>query len=251
VSDRLAVHEDAAHVSALQGGHPRVGSRFELMQENWSPTARLFAGAFGAGLMAAALRAPTGVCALLGTTGGLLVARAAANKPLSALLGFGDAAHGIVVQKTINVDAPVEEVFVFWTDYQNFPRFMHHVREVRVHESRSHWVVAGPAGVPIQWNAELVEVRPNERLRWRSTRDSAVKHEGCVRFERNGHGGTRVTVRLSYVPPAGAFGHAVATIFGADPKSEMDGDLLRMKTMIETGRPPHDAAAARRLSRES
>jgi len=70
-----------------------------------------------------------------------------------------------------------------------------------------------------------------------------------VHFEPNGNGGTRITVRLAYLPPAGAFGHAVATIFGADPKSEMDGDLLRMKTMIETGRAPHDAA--RRLPRES
>ena len=55
-------------------------------------------------------------------------------------------------------------------------------------------------------------------------------------------GGSRITVRLCYVPPGGAFGHAVAALFGADPKSEMDSDLLRMKTIIETGRVPHDAA---------
>ncbi len=66
-----------------------------------------------------------------------------------------------MVQKTINVDAPVEEVFSFWTDYQNFPRFMHNVREVQVRDDVSHWVVAGPAGVPVQWNARLVEVEPN------------------------------------------------------------------------------------------
>ena len=83
---------------------------------------------------------------------------------------------------------------------------------------------------------------------WASTSGSALKHEGCVRFEEN-RGGTRVTVQLRYVPPGGAFGHAVASLFGADPKSEMDADLLRMKSMIETGRPPHDAA--RPLPRES
>jgi uncharacterized membrane protein len=121
---------------------------------------------------------------------------------------------------------------------------------VQVQDSEtSHWVVAGPAGVPVEWDAKLVELVPNSLLRWRSTFDSAVKHEGSVRFEPNGHSGTRVTVQLRYVPPGGAFGHAVATIFGADPKSEMDADLLRMKTMIETGRPPHDAA--QRLRRES
>jgi uncharacterized membrane protein len=72
-----------------------------------------------------------------------------------------------------------------------------------------------------------------------------------VRFEPNGDGGTRVSVELSYIPPAGAFGHAVAAIFGADPKSEMDTDLLRMKSMVETGHPPHDAAQREALPRES
>jgi uncharacterized membrane protein len=248
VSDRLTVHEDASHVSALQGGQPAPGSRFELMQENWSPAARLAVGSLGTGLLASALRARgAGPCALLGLTGGALVTRAATNMSFSRLLGLSG---GVTVQKVINVDAPVSEVFAFWTDYQNFPRFMHNVREVQVLDDRSsptgepmsRWVVAGPAGVPVQWNAELVEMVPESLLKWRSTSDSAVKHEGWVRFEANGHGGSRITVRLCYVPPGGAFGHAVAALFGADPKSEMDSDLLRMKTIIETGRAPHDAA---------
>jgi uncharacterized membrane protein len=243
VSDRLTVYEDGAHVSSLQGGEPAPGSRFELMQENWSPAARLAVGSFGAGLVASALRVRgTGLCALLGVTGSALVARAATNKNLRTLVGLGDASQGIVVQKTINVDAPLEDVFGFWTDYQNFPRFMRNVREVQVNDDRSHWVVAGPAGVPVQWNAQLEEMVPNELIKWRSTSDSSVKHEGWVRFEQNGHGGSRITIRLCYVPPGGAFGHAVASLFGADPKSEMDSDLLRMKTIIETGRVPHDAA---------
>jgi uncharacterized membrane protein len=213
------------------------------MQANWSPAARLAVGSLGAGLIASAVRVRgTGACALLGLAGGAMVARAAMNRKLSALLGLAGAREGIVVQKTINVDAPVEEVFGFWTDYQNFPRFMRNVREVQLHEDTSHWVVSGPAGVPVQWNACLDEIVPNELIKWRSTRDSAVRHEGWVRFEQNGHGGSRITVRLCYVPPGGAFGHAVAALFGAAPKSEMDSDLLRMKTIIETGRVPHDAA---------
>ena len=250
VSDRLAVYEEAEaeHVSSLQGGHPRHGARFELLQENWSPAARLAAGTLGAGLLASSFRAGAGMCALLGVTGGALLARSVANKAVLPLLGLTGPGHGIMVRKTISVDAPVEKVFAFWTDYQNFPRFMHHVREVQVREDMSHWVVAGPAGVPVEWNARLVEVEPNTFLRWRSVFGSAVKHEGFVRFDPNG-GGTRVTVQLRYVPPGGAFGHAVASLFGADPKSEMDADLMRMKSMIETGRPPHDAA--RPLPRES
>ncbi len=249
VSDRLAVYEDAAHVSGLQGGHPRSGSRFELMQDNWSPAARLATGGAGAAMLLASTRARGGMCALLGFTGGALLARAASNKRLLALLGLAHLRQGIVVQKTINVDAPVDSVFAFWTDYQNFPRFMQNVREVRVEEDRSTWLVTGPAGVPVQWTSKVVRLEPNAFIEWRSSFDSTVKHEGSVRFQPNGSGGTRVTVRLCYLPPAGAFGHALASMFGADPKAEMDSDLLRMKTMIETGRAPHDAA--RPVPRES
>jgi uncharacterized membrane protein len=250
VADHLTVYEDARGVSSLQGGVPRPGRRFELMQANWSPAARLAAGAAGAGMIAGAFRAKAGMGALLGIGGGALLARAATNIDLASLLGIGR--RGITVQKILNLEAPVERVFDFWTDYRNFPRFMHNVREVeQVAENRSRWVVAGPAGVPVHWTAEVTRLEPNRLIEWRSSTDSEVRHEGAVRFEENGNGGTRLHVQLRYVPPGGAFGHAVASIFGADPKTEMDADLLRLKTMIETGHAPHDAARRPASSRES
>jgi uncharacterized membrane protein len=251
VADQLAVYEraQAGHVSALQGGVPRRGSRFELMQENWSPAARLLAGAVGVGMLAGAFRARAGMGALLGVGGSALLARATTNIDVPSLLGFGS--RGITVQKVMSFDAPVERVFSFWADYQNFPRFMHNVRDVqRLGENRSRWVVAGPAGVPVHWIAEVTRLEPNRLVEWRSSGDSDVRHGGEVRFEPNGHG-TRVHVRLSYVPPGGPLGHVVAALFGADPKSEMDTDLLRMKTMIETGHAPHDAAQRPGAARES
>lgn len=249
VSDQLTVYSEPGNLPALQGGEPRTGGRFELLQENWSPAARIMAGGVGAALMLAALRARGGLGALMGVSGSALLARAAANRDLGSLIGLGR--RGISVQKTIYVAAPVERVFDFWTDYQNFPRFMHHVRDVRpMADNRSHWVVAGPAGVPVQWTAEVTRVLPGELIEWRSISDSDVRHQGAVRFVATSDGGTRLSVHLSYLPPAGAFGHAVATMFGADPKSEMDADLMRMKSMIETGHPPHDAAQPA-LPRES
>ncbi len=241
LDDRLTVYREASHVSALQGGVPRHGRRFELLQDNWSPAARLAAGALGAGLLAASTRAKGGLCAVFGVSGAALLARAATNSDLVSIAGLGDASHGIEVQKVVTVDAPVAQVFSFWVDFQNFPRFMRNVKDVTVFEDRSHWVVAGPAGVPVHWTSELTRVEQDRLIEWRSTRGSPVRHQGCVSFEPvNGH--TRVTIKLRYVPPAGAFGHAVAALFGADPKTEMDADLMRMKSMIETGRAPHDAA---------
>lgn len=234
VENRLEVHKEPGNVSALQGGVPRRGQRFELLQDNWSPSARLVVGAFALGLL---LRG--GILGRLG--GAALLARAVTNQDFATLLGLAGPDDGIEVQKTIHVHAPVEKVFAFWSNYENFPHFMSRVRDVHVAGNRSHWVVRGPAGIAVEWTSEVVGMEPNRLIAWRSTQDSEVKHEGEVRFEPEGEG-TRVTIRLCYVPPAGALGHAVAALFGADPKSEMDEDLMRMKTMIETGKPPHDAA---------
>lgn len=243
VEDRLSAYAEAGRISALQGGRPR-SKRFELFQRNWSPTARLLVGTLGAGLMMAGTRGrSTATNFAMGVAGGGLLLRAATNREFTTLFGMGDAARGENVQKTTNVNAPVESVFAFWRDYQNFPLFMTNVREVQpLDEYRSRWIVAGPAGVPIEWISEVTNVVPNQRIEWRSQPGSPVRHTGVVRFDPNGHGGTRVDIQLWYVPLAGAVGHAVARVFGTDPKSEMDADLMRMKTMIETGHRPHDAA---------
>ncbi|HLS86147.1 MAG TPA: SRPBCC family protein, partial [Burkholderiales bacterium] len=245
VSDHLTVHRDAEHISALQGGVPRHGERFELLQDNWSPAARLMTGALAGGLMLRGARSEGPVGPLLALSGAALLVRAVTNRDFATLLGLGG--RGITVQKVINVAAPPQRVFEFWTDYQNFPRFMSKVRDVqRVADGRSRWTVAGPAGVPVHWTAQVTRLEPGRLIEWRATGNSSVRHEGSVRFDPSqkagASGGTRITVRMRYFPPAGAFGHAVATLFGADPKAEMDADLLRMKTMIETGHRPHDAA---------
>lgn len=242
VDDRLSAYPQAGRVSALQGGHPR-NRRFELLQRNWSPTARVLAGGVGAGMLMASARGrgPAGLA--FGLLGAGMLLRAATNREFATLFGMSDVSRGMTVQKTIRVNAPVERVFAFWRDYHNFPLFMSHVREVQpLDEYRSRWIVSGPAGVPIEWVSVMTASVPNERIEWRSEAGSPVRHAGSVRFNPNGAGGTRLDIELCYVPLAGALGHAVARIFGADPKSEMDADLMRMKTMMETGNRPHDAA---------
>ncbi len=120
---------------------------------------------------------------------------------------------------------------------------MSNVKEVRDYgNNRSHWVVKGPGGMDVEWDADLVEYVPNRIIGWCSVRNATVGNEGTVRFEPVSDGGTRVDIRLSYTPPAGSLGHALASVFGADPKSRMDEDLMRVKTTLETGQPPHDAA---------
>lgn len=210
-------------------------------RENWSPAQRALAGAFGTGLATygyfrGGVKGFT-LCAL----GGALLARATANENLAALVK----GEGLYVEKTLRVDAPVEQVFAYWRNLENFPQWMSHVREVRhIGGDRFHWTVDGPAGMPVEWDAELLNVSDNREMTWRSVEGSEVEHTGRVRFEPDGDG-SRIHVQMRYAPPGGVIGHAVAKAFGVDPKSEMDEDLARLKSLIETGRVPHDAAAMR------
>jgi uncharacterized membrane protein len=120
---------------------------------------------------------------------------------------------------------------------------MRNVRQVHTRpDGRSHWVVAGPAGVSVEWNAITTRLEPNRLLAWRTVSKAAVQHAGSIRFEPY-NGGTRLEIQLSYRPPGGVLGHELARLFGADPKTELDEDLLRLKSFLESGKPPRDAAA--------
>jgi uncharacterized membrane protein len=243
VADQLEVHKTSEGVSALQGGRPRTGDRFELLQENWAPAARGLIGVSGSALVLYALRKQNLLGILAGSFGSAMLLRAATNTPMRRLVGTASGRRAIDIQKTINVEAPVEKVFDALTHYENFPQFMSNVREVKVREDgSSHWTVAGPPGLSVEWDAETTELIPNEVLAWRTIPGSIVGHAGFIRFE-GVNGGTRLDIKMSYNPPGGVVGHTLAMLFGADPKTELDEDLMRMKTFLETGKAPHDAAA--------
>jgi uncharacterized membrane protein len=137
------------------------------------------------------------------------------------------------IQKTLFIGAPVKRVYNFWTDYENFPLFMSNVREVQdLGGGRSHWVVRGPGGVPIEWDSVLTEQVPGETIAWRSRPGSMLENAGAVRFRPEG-AGTRVDLRLCYNPPAGGAGQAVAELLGADPRAKLNEDLGRLKALLE------------------
>jgi uncharacterized membrane protein len=244
VEDRLAVYESAAGISALQGGSKSPGPRFGPLQENWSPGLRVIMGATGGALLINALAGRRSALGFLGGIGGAaLIARSSANMPIDRLVGVRRPA--VELQKCIDVAAPVEQVFETFSQLERFPEFMTHVHEVRVRgDGTSQWTVEGPAGRAISWEAVTTRLEPNRLIAWRTLPGSSVEHAGLLRFEQT-QGGTRVLVTMSYTPPGGALGHAIARLFGADPKSELNDDLMRMKVFLETGRRAHDAAAAR------
>jgi len=243
IEDRLAVYERAAGVPALQGGGRLPEQRFGPWQQHWPPGVRVVMGALGSMLVLNALVGRRSGLGFLGGAGGLaLIARSGTNMPIDRLVGVRR--PSMELQKCIEIAAPIEQVFETFSQLERFPQFMKHVREVHVRgDGTSQWVVEGPAGGTVSWEAVTTRLEPNRLIAWRTLPGSAVDHAGLLRFEPT-EGGTRVFVTMSYTPPAGALGHAVARLFGSDPKSELNDDLMRMKVFLETGRRAHDAAAA-------
>jgi uncharacterized membrane protein len=144
-----------------------------------------------------------------------------------------DRRRTVDIQKTIHIEAPVEQVYAFWTNYQNFPLFMSNIREIQdLGGGRSHWLVSGPGGAPIEWDAVLTEQVPNERIAWRSEPGSMLDNAGVIRF-RPETNGTRVDLRFCYNPPIGGAGQAVAELLGADPRAKLNEDLGRLKALLE------------------
>jgi uncharacterized membrane protein len=148
-----------------------------------------------------------------------------------------DKEDGGRVNKTVIINRSPQELYRYWRNFQNFPRFMEYLESVQVTgDKRSHWVAKGPAGKRVEWDAEITADQANELIAWRSLEGSDVQHSGSVKFQpARGGRGTFVRVELDYRPPAGAVGAAVAKLFGRAPDQEIDESLRRLKQLIESG----------------
>jgi len=141
------------------------------------------------------------------------------------------------VKRSIIINSTPEELYRFWRDFENLPRFMQHLQSVEeTGGGRSHWVTKGPADSRVEWDAELTEDRENELIAWRSLEGADVYNTGSVSFEpATGGRGTLVRVEMEYSPPGGAIGKGIAKLFGEDPERQIYDDLRCLKQVIETG----------------
>lgn len=145
--------------------------------------------------------------------------------------------HAVRVEESVTIRKPVAEVYRFWRNLENLPRFMSHLATVKtLGGGRSHWTAKGPAGTKIDWDAMTTDERTNERISWRSLEGSQVPNHGKVEFrETQGGQATEVRVELEYHPPGGAVGAAVAKLFGEEPSQQIRDDLQQLKQKLESG----------------
>ncbi len=144
---------------------------------------------------------------------------------------------GIRVEQSVTINRAPEELYNFWRNFQNLPRFMRHLVSVQTtSETRSHWVANAPAGTAVEWEAEIINDQPGKLIAWRSLEGADVDNAGSVRFEKaTGGRGTFVRVTLQYDPPGGTLGSIIAKLFGEEPKGQIQEDLGRFKQLMETG----------------
>lgn len=219
-------------------------SEYRQMKMNVSNSER-WASLVGGGLaLFFALTRPSATKLPLAAGGGYLLYRGLSGKdPVYEMLNIrrapGDSNH-LFVRRAVTINRPRAEVFAFWRNFENLPRFMEHLQAVQVRsDGRSHWVTRAPLGQTVEWDAEIVDERENEWIEWRSLPDAAIENAGRVEFRDALDGsGTEVDVRLEYQPPLGSASVAVARLFGEQPWQQVRDDLRRFKQIMEAGETP-------------
>lgn len=214
------------------------------MQRNVDTWERVLSLAAGALLIGVAARSRRWRSLAASSGAGLIGRGLTGFCPVNHALGRGrtldDTRHALSGERGVNVDERItiarrpEEIFEFWRDLANLPRFLTHLERIDVIDGRhSHWVVQGPAGMNVEWDAEVInEIRP-DLIAWRSLPGADVASAGSVQFRRMGPGQTELRVRMQYSPPAGRAGAAVARFLGDAPESMLRTDLRRLKQILE------------------
>jgi uncharacterized membrane protein len=186
-------------------------------------------------------RGATGNCAVYralgvstGDSGAVLDAR---RRGITGRAATVNARHAIKVERSVAIAAPRAELYAFWKDFTNLPRFMEHLESVRIDSpTRSHWKAKAPVGQTVEWDAEIVNDVPDSIIAWKTVGDPDVANAGAVNFkDAPGGRGTIVKVTLDYEPPGGRLGNLVARLFGEDPDRQVREDLLRFRQLMETG----------------
>ncbi len=190
--------------------------------------------------------------AILAAAGGTLIYRGATGHcPMYAAAGVSTAEYGGVpralsgsrgvnLEEAVTISRSVSELYRFWRDFEQLPRFMQHLKSVRrLDDRRSQWMASAPGRRTVEWEAEIINDIPDKMISWRTVDGSDVASAGSVHFEDAGaERGTVVRVKLQYAPPGGKTGSWIAWAFGEEPRQQVHDDLRRLKQLLEAGEVP-------------
>lgn len=174
--------------------------------------------------------------AALAAAGGFLVYRSAtSDRPLTGLIPHGSR-HPVRARVAVTINKPAGEIYSFFRNFENLPKFMSHLESVRSNGTRSTWKARAPLGRHVEWEAEITDERENERIAWRTADDASVPNWGRVLFlPAPGGRGTELRVEMEYLPPAGEVGRWFAKLMGEEPELQIRDDIRHLKQLLETG----------------
>jgi uncharacterized membrane protein len=157
--------------------------------------------------------------------------------------------RGIHVEHSVLIHKPAAQLFRYWRNLENLPKFMQHLESVAMREEGiSHWVARGPAGTKVEWDARVINEVQDKLIGWQSLSGSDISTAGSVTFEES-DGNTVVRVHMQYSPPGGKLGAAIAYAFGAEANLQVQEDLRRFKSLMETGAIPTASQRSRTLAK--
>lgn len=140
-------------------------------------------------------------------------------------------------EETVTINRPARQLYDFWRDFENLPQFMDNIKSVtKLSDRRSHWVIKAPAGTSVEFDSRVVDEIPGKLIAWESEEGASVPNRGRVEFIETSSGSTIVRAVISYDPPAGAVGRAVAKLFQREPGTQARQDLARFKALMENER---------------
>jgi uncharacterized membrane protein len=203
---------------------------------SWSPTKRMLASTAGMGMVSYGLKKKDAFGITMALLGAGLVVRSSMKRGVRSTLALTEESPGFELKETININAPISDVFDFWVNPENYPQAFSHIASIeRMGENLYRWTMTGPAGIPLGWEGIITKVVPNTLVGWKSLPGSAVGNFGLARFDPNYDGSTRLQIRMYYRPPAGILGRFAAGLLGSDARSVLHQDLVRLKELFERG----------------
>jgi uncharacterized membrane protein len=211
----------------------QFGYRPEFIVGQWAPWVRIALGTSGLLLLGQGVRKNGRMRSASFLLGIALLARSITNRDMTYLIG-SLILPVIRIRRGIRIAATVDDVFEFWKRFENYPKFMSFIRSVEINETGGlRWVSVAPGRTRVQWDTTVFDLQPNQRIAWKSIPGSIIATEGTIQLESTEFNETLLHVELSYAPPFGVLGYAVAHLLGFDPRSRIDHDLEVMRVLIE------------------
>lgn len=223
------------------------------VSQNVGNPERIASAIAGGGLIAYGIKRKDWIGALLGLVGGGLALRGATghcqvydaldiDTNESSLFERGKEkakdwfSQETEIVKSITINKSADELYAFWRNFENLPKFMNHLESVKVVDNaRSEWTAKAPLGTQARWTAEITEDVNNEKIAWRSVENSEITNSGKVEFLPTIERGTVVKVTIRYQPPAGKLGAFASYFLSEEPDTQISEDLRRFKSLMETG----------------